>query len=57
MLTTKQPLTGNSLQLITYFGLAMAAYPAFFALYPTLERLRGVRALQYSNGVRALPLW
>ncbi|KAI9889210.1 MAG: hypothetical protein M1814_005726 [Vezdaea aestivalis] len=48
---------GKALQLITYFGLAMAAYPAFFALYPTVERIRSVRALQYSNGVRALPLW
>lgn len=35
----------------------MAAFPAFFALYPTVERLRNVRALHYSNGVRALPLW
>lgn len=48
---------GKSLQLITYFGLAMAAYPAFFALYPTVERLRQVRALHYSNGVRSFPLW
>ncbi|KAI9791584.1 MAG: hypothetical protein M1816_003670 [Peltula sp. TS41687] len=49
--------TGNTLQLIVYFGLAMAAYPAFFALYPTFERLRDIRALHYSNGVRSLPLW
>lgn len=35
----------------------MAAYPAFFALYPNAERTRGVRALQYSNGVRSHPLW
>jgi ATP-binding cassette, subfamily A (ABC1), member 3 len=48
---------GKALQLITYFGLAMAVYPAFFALYPTVERLRNVRALHYSNGVRSLPLW
>ena len=41
---------GKNLQLIVYFGLAMAAYPAFFALYPTLERLRSVRQLHYSNG-------
>lgn len=40
-----------------YFPLIFAAYPAFFALYPTLERLRNVRALHYSNGVRPLPLW
>ncbi len=48
---------GKALLLITYFGLAMAVYPAFFALYPTVERLRNVRALHYSNGVRSLPLW
>ena len=48
---------GKALQLIVYFGLAMAVYPSFFALYPTVERLRNVRALHYSNGVRSLPLW
>ncbi len=48
---------GNSIQWITYFCLAQAVYPAFFALYPTFERLGKVRALQYSNGVRAAPLW
>jgi ATP-binding cassette subfamily A (ABC1) protein 3 len=32
-------------------------YPALFCIYPTYERLRHVRALQYSNGVRPLPLW
>lgn len=48
---------GDSLQLILYFGLAMSAYPAFFALYPTAERLRKVRALHYSNGIRSLPVW
>lgn len=41
---------GKTLQLVTYFGLAMAAYPAFLALYPTLERLRSIRQLHYSNG-------
>jgi hypothetical protein len=51
------PNTQDSLQFVFYFGLVMAAYPAFFALYPTAERIRGVRALQYSNGVRSLPLW
>ncbi|KAL4868540.1 hypothetical protein BDV12DRAFT_197234 [Aspergillus spectabilis] len=45
------------LQLIVYFGLAMSVYPAFFALYPTVERLRNVRALHYSNGVRGISLW
>ncbi|KAH8592220.1 hypothetical protein B0O99DRAFT_247938 [Bisporella sp. PMI_857] len=51
------PGTGKSLQLVVYFGLAMAAYPGFFALYPTVERTRNIRSLQYSNGVRSLPLW
>jgi ATP-binding cassette, subfamily A (ABC1), member 3 len=51
------PGVGKALQLITYFGLAMACYPAFFALYPTVERLRNVRSLHYSNGVRSIPLW
>ncbi|EXJ91967.1 ATPase [Capronia epimyces CBS 606.96] len=48
---------GKTLQLITYFGLAMSVYPSFFALYPTIERLRHVRGLHYSNGVRPAPLW
>ncbi|KAL4996214.1 hypothetical protein BDV10DRAFT_172649 [Aspergillus recurvatus] len=47
----------DTLQLVVYFGLAMSVYPAFFALYPTIERLRNVRALHFSNGVRALSLW
>ncbi|KAK9427506.1 hypothetical protein V1505DRAFT_379941 [Lipomyces doorenjongii] len=48
---------GNSIQYIVYCCLAYAVYPAFFALYPTREKLHKVRALQYSNGVRAAPLW
>lgn len=48
---------GKNLQLVIYFGLALCAYPAFFALYPTLERLRNVRQLHYSNGVRSISLW
>ena len=51
------PGAGKSLQLVVYFGLAMAAYPGFFALYPTVERTRNIRGLEYSNGVRSLPLW
>jgi ABC-type multidrug transport system ATPase subunit len=35
----------------------MSVYPSFFALYPTVERLRNVRGLHYSNGVRSAPLW
>ncbi|MCJ1475765.1 hypothetical protein MMC13_004429 [Lambiella insularis] len=48
---------GSTLQFCVYLGLAMAIYPSFFALYPCVERLRNVRALHYSNGVRSLPLW
>ncbi|KAL8243907.1 hypothetical protein R6Q59_010165 [Mikania micrantha] len=48
---------GNTLQYVIYFELVLCVAPAFFALYPTLERLRHVRSLHYSNGVRALPLW
>ncbi|KAI1337066.1 hypothetical protein F5Y15DRAFT_170215 [Xylariaceae sp. FL0016] len=51
------PSTGNSLQLMIYLALCFAAYPAFFGLYPNIERRRNVRGLQYSNGVRSLPLW
>lgn len=51
------PSAGKTLQFILYFGLAMSAYPGFFALYPTSERLGKVRALHWSNGVRAFPLW
>jgi len=51
------PTAGKSLQFTLYFGLAMSAYPGFFSLYTNVERLRNVRALHYSNGVRAGPLW
>lgn len=51
------PDTGNSLQAMLYFGLCMCIYPAFFALYPTQERINRVRALHWCNGVRVLPLW
>ncbi|GAB7364999.1 hypothetical protein MBLNU230_g5782t1 [Neophaeotheca triangularis] len=48
---------GDTLQMILYFGLATSAFPGLFALYVNIERLRNVRALHYSNGVRAGPLW
>ncbi|EGR49049.1 uncharacterized protein TRIREDRAFT_61074 [Trichoderma reesei QM6a] len=48
---------GKSLNLVIYMGLALACYPAFFALYPSNERRRFVRSFQYSNGVRPFPLW
>ena len=48
---------GDQLLFIVLFGLSMAVYPAFLALYPTVERLRGVRSMHYSNGVRTVSLW
>ncbi|KAK8097945.1 ABC transporter [Apiospora kogelbergensis] len=51
------PGMGNSLQVLVYMCLALSAFPAFFGLYPNIERRRNVRGLQYSNGVRSLPLW
>ena len=51
------PGTGNSLNLIIYMGIAFSCFPGFFSLYPSNERRRFVRGLQYSNGVRPLPLW
>lgn len=33
------------------------SYPVFFALYPTNERISNVRSMQYSNGIRPIPLW
>ena len=47
---------GNSMIWVTIFCLLHALYPAFFSLYPTYERKTQVRALQYSNGIRPLPL-
>ncbi|KAL8949166.1 MAG: hypothetical protein Q9222_004698 [Ikaeria aurantiellina] len=47
----------GALLFIIYYSLVLCLYPGLYALYPTVERLRNVRALQYSNGVRSLPLW
>lgn len=47
---------GNSMIWVTIFCLLHALYPAFFSLYPTYERKTQVRALQYCNGIRPLPL-
>lgn len=55
--TPFSPDAGQSLQFILYFGLAMSVYPGFFALYPNRERLHHIRALHYSNGIRAQSVW
>ncbi|CAH0024624.1 unnamed protein product [Clonostachys rhizophaga] len=49
--------TGSLIILTTICGLAMAVYPALLGLYPVFERLKGIRAMHYSNGIQALPLW
>lgn len=51
------PGVGDALNLVIYMGIALACYPALLGLYPSNERRCFVRALQYSNGVRLLPLW
>ena len=51
------PNVSSILQFVSYFNLAMTVYPALFTLYPTSEKLSGVRALHYSSGVRSLALW
>ncbi|KAJ6785974.1 hypothetical protein PWT90_09033 [Aphanocladium album] len=51
------PSTGSGLQVIVYFALACSVIPGLFGLYPNLEKRNGVRALQYSSGARAFPVW
>lgn len=42
---------------VIWFTLMQALYPTFFVLYPSLEKARKVRSVQYTNGVRHAPLW
>lgn len=42
---------------VVFFTLMQALYPTFFVLYPSLEKSRKVRSVQYTNGVRHAPLW
>ncbi|KAM3511763.1 hypothetical protein MY11210_004583 [Beauveria gryllotalpidicola] len=51
------PSTGNGLQVIVYFALACSVIPGLFGLYPNSEKRNRVRALQYSSGARAFPVW
>ncbi|KAI4612446.1 hypothetical protein J4E80_007179 [Alternaria sp. BMP 0032] len=50
-------MASDATMFIIYYGLIMACYPVFFVLYPTDERLSNVRSMQYSNGIRPVPLW
>lgn len=47
----------SALFYVLSFCLLQVLYPAFFTLYPAMEKARKVRALQYANGVRRAPLW
>ncbi|OAQ97065.1 hypothetical protein LLEC1_00953 [Akanthomyces lecanii] len=38
-----------------FIALIQAAYPAFFVVYPAIERRSNTRSLQYANGVRRTP--
>ncbi|KAH9226166.1 hypothetical protein K456DRAFT_58892 [Colletotrichum gloeosporioides 23] len=47
----------DTIQLAIFFSIVLSIVPAFFGLYPNVERRSNVRGLQYSSGVRSLPLW
>ncbi|WDK21663.1 ABC transporter [Colletotrichum graminicola] len=49
--------TLTTAQLAIYFSIVLYIIPSFFGLYPNMERRNHVRGLQYSSGVRSLPLW
>lgn len=55
--TVTQPGLDGTLSLIIYMAIALIAFPALFALYPTQERLSAVRERQYSCGVQPSSLW
>ncbi|KAB5536413.1 hypothetical protein GE09DRAFT_326681 [Coniochaeta sp. 2T2.1] len=42
---------------VVYACFILAVYPSFFSLYPAFEKSHQIRAIQYSNGVRPLPMW
>ncbi|KAH8890857.1 P-loop containing nucleoside triphosphate hydrolase protein [Thozetella sp. PMI_491] len=54
---TSGSISLSSWQYLLYANFIFAVFPAFFALYPAYERSQQIRSLQYSNGVRPLPLW
>ncbi|GKT41564.1 ATP-binding cassette sub-family A member 3 [Colletotrichum spaethianum] len=49
--------TLTTAQLAIYFSIILSIIPAFFGLYPNVERRNHVRGLQYSSGVQSMPLW
>ncbi|KIX01192.1 uncharacterized protein Z518_08917 [Rhinocladiella mackenziei CBS 650.93] len=49
--------TTTAFKAIIYLCLVMSMYPAFFGLYPAMERIRRIREVHYSNGARPASLW
>ncbi|OLN92788.1 ATP-binding cassette sub-family A member 5 [Colletotrichum chlorophyti] len=49
--------TLDTAQLAIYFSIVLSIVPAFFGLYPNIERRSHVQGLQYSSGIRSLPTW
>jgi ATP-binding cassette subfamily A (ABC1) protein 3 len=48
----------DGLKWISFFGLAMALFPAFFSIYASRERRSSVQAMQFSNGLsNPIGLW
>lgn len=48
---------GDTILVAGLTTLGFTIYPGLFALYPTAERTRKVRAMHYSNGISSIPLW
>jgi ATP-binding cassette, subfamily A (ABC1), member 3 len=55
--TAFNPVNGATGLVAVITTLGFAIYPCLFALYPTAERIRNVRAMQYSNGIHSSSLW
>lgn len=51
------PANGPTTLVAVFVTLGFAIWPAFFALYPTGERVSKVRAMHYSNGILSSSLW
>lgn len=47
----------NGTAFLLLITLIMSVFPSVFVLYPAVEKSRKVRALQYANGVRRMPMW
>ncbi|ORY26511.1 hypothetical protein BCR39DRAFT_541062 [Naematelia encephala] len=49
--------TADAMKWIAFYGLGVAVWPAFAAIYPILEKASNVRSNQYSNGATPVSLW